>query len=361
MLQHWLQPHTSAQYNKADFQPHQYGALLQSVDQQAPNWTVGSLALMGWGAPSAYVAARDAFAQLTHRHAQLQLFELGLVQPDVLPLTELLDYLLQQGVFPIVLSQDARAIEAQLRAQEQRQDLLDLALVDAVVPYRKGPFSSGILQQVWAHPNLVDHTICLGSQAYLLDPVAIAALQERQGECHRLGGLRQQISAVEPLVRQADVAAFGLSAIRAADAPGQSYPNPNGWTAEEACQIARYMGMSDQLSTLCFYGLEHASPLEEQTAALLGQLIWFAIEGHQARLHEWPLDRKALLAYVVDHKDLDLTLTFYKSPKSDRWWFEIPPTLSKTAPLVACSYRDYQLACEGELVDRLLLAIHRLA
>lgn len=97
-----------------------------------------------------------------------------------------------------------------------------------------------------------------------------------------------------------------------------------------------------------------------QTAILVAQLVWFAISGYQARLHELPLDTAMLTAYVVDNKSLDAALTFYKSPKSDRWWFRIPAQLTPKEAWVACSYQDYQLACEGELTDRLLLALRRL-
>lgn len=361
MLRHWLQTEAVPPLDSTTFALHQYGARLTTIDVDQPQWTVGSIALLGWGDVAAYGTARDAFARLTNAHPEVPVLDLGMVQPDLLPLTELLDELIQQGVFPIVLASQAAVVEAQLRAQERRQDRLNLTLVDAALPYLGGSDGSqGLLEHLWQRPHLLGHTICLGSQAYLLDPQAVAALEERYGELHRLGSLRHRLDTVEPLVRQADVVAFGINAVRAADAPAQAYKNPNGWTAEEACQIIRYASMNDQLSSLCIYGLDGTQADDGQTAALIGQLVWFAIAGHQARLQELPLDLKSLLAYVVDNKGLDMAITFYKSPRSDRWWFKIPLALSPEGTLVACSYRDYQLACEGELADRLLLAIQRL-
>jgi hypothetical protein len=97
-----------------------------------------------------------------------------------------------------------------------------------------------------------------------------------------------------------------------------------------------------------------------QTALLTAQLIWFAVEGFYARVYEWPVQRKQLQSYVVDSKLLDAAVTFYKSQKSDRWWVAIPANFAPEQPLVACSYADYRLACEGELPERLLQAIARL-
>ncbi len=122
----------------------------------------------------------------------------------------------------------------------------------------------------------------------------------------------------------------------------------------------RYISMSDQLSSLCIHGFDWNMEEGAQTANMIAQLIWFAIEGFFARIHEFPIDKKDLRAYVVDNKDLDMPISFYKSSKSDRWWFEIPKALYSKHQLVACSYQDYQIACEGDLPDRLLNAINRL-
>lgn len=359
MLQHWLLPNAVPPLAKASFQAHQLGASILPISLEAPQWTVGSIALLGWGSPAIYSAVRQELATLTAPASCPPLLDVGVVHPDALPLTELLEMLLQHGVFPIVLSPTADVVEAQLRALERRQDAMQLSLIDAHIPYRQVG-QAGLLERLWAKPSLLEHTICIGSQAYLLDPAAVEALQQQHGELHRLGQLRHRIDLVEPLIRQADVAAFSLEAIRAADAPAQTYPNPNGWMAEEACQILRYLGMSDQLTSLSLYGLGTSIANHQQTAILIAQLVWFAINGYQARLHELPLDTAALTAYVVDNKNLDAAWTFYKSPRSDRWWFRIPAQLSPKEAWVACAYQDYQLACEGDLTDRLLLALRRL-
>lgn len=359
MLQHWLLPDVVPPLASATFPPHQLGASIQSIALNTPAWTVGSIALLGWGEPSIYYTVRQELAKLTAHESGSPILDLGMVRPDLLPLTELLEELTQHGVFPILLTPNIEAVEAQLRALERRQDGLHLSLIDAIIPYRQTG-KAGLLQHLWSIPQLLEHTICIGGQTYLLDPVAVDALQQQHGELHRLGHLRQHLAMVEPLIRQADVAALSIGSIRAADAPAQFYPNPNGWMAEEACQIMRYLGMSDRLSSLCLYGMNASLQENRQTAILMAQLVWFAIQGYQARLHELPLDTATLAAYVVDNKSLDTALTFYKSVKSDRWWFKLPPQLSPKEAWVACAYQDYQLACEGELTDRLLLALRRL-
>ena len=136
--------------------------------------------------------------------------------------------------------------------------------------------------------------------------------------------------------------------------------NPNGLFAVEACQIVRYMAMSDRLSSVCLYGFELDQDNRNQTASLLAQMIWFVVGGFAARLHEYPVDMDQMTAYLVDSSDVDEPLTFYKSAKSDRWWIAIPKAISPQHQLVPCSYEDYQLSCNGELPDRLINAISRL-
>ena len=52
----------------------------------------------------------------------------------------------------------------------------------------------------------------------------------------------------------------------------------------------------------------------------------------------------------------DHEVVFYKSPRSDRWWMDIPTPGQATAKggslLVPCTYADYQSAAEGQLPDR---------
>lgn len=359
MIDHLLQASTTLAPlpTGANFQ---YAQQLLVHQQGSEQWNKATIALVGYGSATAYNAVREALASLSANFKVGQVVDLGLVKPDLLPLTELLDVLLQQGIFPIVVAEESTAVLAQLRAYEQRAERVAIALVDAQLDYTLEG-TAGLLNQLLQHsPQLLQQITCIGSQSYWSNPAVVPLLQEKQVSVYRLGRILRQLEEVEPMVRQADLSAFSLKSIRAADAPALAPRNPNGLNAAEACRLLRYMSMSDQLSSLCLYDWKPTHEDHGQTALLTAQLIWFAIEGFYARVYEWPVQRKILRAYVVDNKVLDTAVTFYKSQKSNRWWVAIPEEFQAEQPLIACSYSDYQLACEGELPDRLLQAIARL-
>ena len=60
--------------------------------------------------------------------------------------------------------------------------------------------------------------------------------------------------------------------------------------------------------------------------------------------------------YSVFHEELNHNLVFYKSPKTERWWLEVPyPTLKdfkfERHNLVPCDYEDYITAQKGLIPD----------
>jgi hypothetical protein len=149
---------------------------------------------------------------------------------------------------------------------------------------------------------------------------------------------------------------FDLSAIRSSDARGNANATPNGFYGEEACQICRYAGMNDKLSSIGFYEFNPAYDSNGQTAFLLAQMVWYFIDGFYNRKKEHPmLPKSHYITYRANLKDGSHELVFIKSKKSDRWWMQVPyPTgLSKNERhhLVPCRYEDYQLANSGEMPD----------
>ena len=60
--------------------------------------------------------------------------------------------------------------------------------------------------------------------------------------------------------------------------------------------------------------------------------------------------------YAVFHEELNHNLVFHKSPKSQRWWLEVPyPPLKdfkfERHNLVPCDYEDYLTAQKGLIPD----------
>jgi hypothetical protein len=146
--------------------------------------------------------------------------------------------------------------------------------------------------------------------------------------------------------------------VRRPDAPGNTYASPNGFYGEEICQLSRYAGMSDKVSSVGFYEANTSLDASGQTADLVAQMIWYFIDGFYNRKGDFPkCNKDEYLKYNINIGHPEQNMVFYKSPKSGRWWMEIPyPTderLKYDRHLLApCTYEDYKLAMQNELPDR---------
>lgn len=339
---------------------HTYASGLRYYQGEELDWSSMDIAILTWQTKEADNAILGTLQRLSTNFKANRVYYLGEVLPDKIALVELLDQLLQKKVFPIVLSPNPEAGVAQLQAYEQQKELLSLTLIDSKIPFSSYTPNGLINQLLHWHPSLLIHLNCIAYQTYLVDRASVDFLEDKYFDTYRLGNIQAQLEQVEAIVRDTDIAIFDINAISCQAAPARADMNPNGLQAVEACQIMRYLSMSDVLQSLSLVGYDLTLDHRGQTANLLAQLVWFAVEGYYARLGEYPVDKSEMKAYLVDNKDLREAITFYKSPKSDRWWLEIPAAISPKFQLIPCSYQDYKTSCDGELPDRLLNAISRL-
>jgi hypothetical protein len=149
---------------------------------------------------------------------------------------------------------------------------------------------------------------------------------------------------------------FDLGAIRNSDCQGSFYPSPNGLYAEEACQLSRYAGLSD--NTCCFGLFELNAENYPQSAHLSSQLIWHYIEAFSQRKSEKPNSIGDFKKFIVESSTPGVEMIFYKSLNSDNWWMEIPilkeESSSKKNIIISCSYNDYVAASNREIPERWL-------
>jgi len=173
----------------------------------------------------------------------------------------------------------------------------------------------------------------------------------------RIGSLRGQVEITEPCLRNSQVCIFDMACLKFAEAQGSPFSSPNGLGAQEACQVARYAGISPKLFTLGLYGYSEEKDANHDTAQLMAQMIWYFIEGISHRKTEDPVkEQEKFLQYRTALNNGQHEIVFYKSRTSGRWWMEIPHPKNNrenTFPIVVpCSYTDYQVACNNEMPDR---------
>ncbi len=279
--------------------------------------------------------------------------------------------LVEMGILPIVLGGGHDLTIPMFQALESAGRPMNVVTVDPRLDFGGDPSlvsARNHMNAIVMHePNYLFDYSNLGHQGYLTDPDTLELLQRLQFEATRLGVLLQDIKSVEPTVRNADMVSIDMAAVRASDHPASSHAGPNGMTAEHLCQLSRYIGMSDRLLATGFF--EHNPDLDDRGrgAHLVAQAVWHVLDGVFTQAGDHPnCTSEDYLKYVVDMPGESHEIAFFKSPKSDRWWMDIPmPTKEKNnllpSLLVPCSYEEYIEASEGSLPDRWWRTYQKLA
>ncbi len=270
--------------------------------------------------------------------------------------------LIKNKIVPVILGGTQDLTYANYRAYEQLGQIINIVAVDAGfdIGYKNdGIASKNYLNSIIMHqPSYLFNYANLGYQSYLVDNQAVELMGNLLFDVYRLGKVRENIEEVEPIVRNADMLSFDITAVRMSDAPGNKYALPNGFYGEEACQIARYAGISDKLTSIGFYEYNPTYDKNYQTASLISQIIWYFIDGFYNRKNDYPhLGKEDYLKYRVNLKDMKEEIIFYKSKKSDRWWMEVPCPVEVSNKyqrhyLVPCTYNDYKMALADDVPDR---------
>jgi formiminoglutamase len=272
--------------------------------------------------------------------------------------------LIKMDIVPIIIGGSQDLTYAQYLAYEVLEQKVDLVIVDAQLDMEDDDYpdsiettSAAYLNKIFMHePDMLFNFSNLGYQTYFVNQERLAMMEKLFFDAHRLGSLSGKIQLTEPVVRNASMISFDVGAIRSSDAQANFNAVPNGFYGEEACQICRYAGFNDKLSSIGFYEFNPAYDSNGQTAMLVAQMIWYFLDGFYNRKKDFPLHPKSqYLIYKTSLKHKEHELVFVKSKKSDRWWMQIPyPTAgskNERFHLVPCHYDDYLLAVSGEMPD----------
>lgn len=278
--------------------------------------------------------------------------------------------LLEKKIVPVVLGGSQDLTYANYLAYEPRQQTVNLVCIDRTLdlgPEQNEISSASYLNKIIRHePNLIFNFSLLGYQTHFINPAEASLLNNMYFDLYRLGQLHGNLEEAEPFVRDADILSFDISSVRRSDAPGTFCSTPNGLYGEEACQIFRYAGMSDKLSSVGIYEINPLFDERDQTTALAAQLVWYFLEGFSNRKNDFPgTTDKDYIKYTVSIKSPDHDIIFYKSKKTNRWWMEVPFIVSSKSryqrhSMIPCSYSDYETACARELPDRWWQAYQKL-
>ena len=313
-------------------------------------------------------AVRQFLYKLYDTGLTLKVADLGNINPGhstddtFFALRSTVDNLIRKNIIPIIIGGSQDLTYAQFLGYKDLEQTINISAIDSVFdlgnPDEDITNTSYLGQIILHQPNYLFNYSNIGYQTYLVDQNSLQMMNRLYFDVYRLGQIRDKIEDAEPIIRQSDMITFDISAIKHSDAPANPNASPNGFYAEEACQIMRYAGMNDKLSSIGLYEINPKFDKNGKTAHLAAQMIWCFFDGFYNRKNDFPSRTSPdYIRFHVVLQDDKYEINFYKSKKSDRWWMEIPYPPHKDLKferhtLIPCSYKDYELAINNEIPDR---------
>ena len=199
------------------------------------------------------------------------------------------------------------------------------------------------------------HICNIGYQSYYVLQEESDYFRDRHFEAYRLGEAREEtMRGIEPVIRDSDLLAISMDAVKYSDAPAASNVSPNGFSGEEICQLSFYAGLSHCCRSLGIFDITPQNDIQDITAKLAAQMAWYFIEGVKKRNPENPKNHdQNFKKYLIYFDQLHHNLCFYKNIRTERWWMEVPSISNNNDGLmISCTPEDYVRAAEQEIPDR---------
>lgn len=182
--------------------------------------------------------------------------------------------LIKKDIIPVILGGGQDITYAQYMGYEELEQKVDLVVIDSHFDLDEDNHGESIettstsyLNKIFLHdPNYLFNFSNLGYQTYFVSQDSLRVMDKLYFDVHRLGELSGNVAVTEPAIRNASMVSFDIGAIRAADAMGNANATPNGFYGEEACQLCRYAGFNDKLTSIGFYEFNPAYDSNGQTA-----------------------------------------------------------------------------------------------
>lgn len=322
------------------------------------------------GTSKAPDAIRNELYKLTRIPGKLKIADLGNLkagstfEDTIAGLAYVINNLWNKNIFPVIIGGSSGTVTAINSAFSIHGDYYNLIAVDSRICYNNekkvdGPFS--YLNAIMCRKDNNLHAYNnIGYQTYLNDQQVINRFLKRGSILTRIGDVRQSIHLMEPLMRDSEAIVFSIASVRQSDAPGSSFPSPNGFYGEEICLLSKYSGLSDNSRIFGLFDVNPEFDLRNQTSALAAQIIWFFLEGFSQKQYETPAlsseSSGRFIRYHVRVSGMEDDLIFIKSNLTDRWWMEIGSEATGIS-YIACSHEDYLMANRNEVPERWIKAI----
>ncbi len=363
---------------RAHYRMGEKNALGRRVDQHLshddfPEWEKADIIIFGLSdyrnvqlenCPDASNQARKCLYELTPSTGNMKVADLGnlrtgnTVEDMLAAIRDVTSLIIGNGKIPIIFGGTKDLALGLFNAYEKNKRTVNISAVDSLpglssFHYEDIKRKSYLSRIISSRSKYLFNFTSIGYQSYFAGVDEINILDDMLFDSFRLGKVRDNIVDMEPVMRDTDLLIISMSSIRQADAPAALFPSPNGFTGEEACQLAWYGGRSERLSSIALFDWHAKYDSRSHTAHQAAHIAWYFIDGFYKRKGEYPFNPSLeCTKYIVNLSGAGNDIIFYKSLKSERWWMEVPSSRLPSALMVACSFEDYQKACRQEVPER---------
>ena len=299
---------------------------------------------------------RKHFYQLHYWHTDVQIADIGNVKIGALLAdsyaaikSEIVE-LLEQNKTVVIIGGSHDVTLAQYYAYKHLERAVEVTCIDAEIDLRSEtpvPVRNFLMEMFTSEPNWVKHYNHIAFQSYFVHPRLLETIDKLRFDCYRTGAVQENIEDIEPVLRSSNMVSFDISAIKYSDAPANKN-SINGLTGVEACMLARFAGMSPNLSSFGIYGYNPEEDINELTAMQISQILWYFVDGKNKLKQEAPISDKA--AYNEFHTIFgELETTFIQNKRTRRWWMKMPD-----GQYIPCTHSDFLQASRGDIPERWL-------
>lgn len=296
-----------------------------------------------------------------------QVYDLGNVLPGenvndtYFAVGKIIAELVKNQIIPVLIGGSQDMTMALYRGYEKLEQFVNLCTIDSKLDigspeeemHSDGYISHLLLQRpcyLFNHSNI-------GLQIPFAGKEEVELFEKLYFDYCRLGEFNSDFKRAEPHLRNSDILSIDLTSVKYSELADAQYTNPNGFYAEQMCQMARYAGVSDKLTSIGIFNYLPEKSDANNVSDLVAQILWYFIDGVNARVGDFPIgSRKDYLKFIVHLDDFKDEVVFYKSDKSSRWWMEVPYPAEEGKKyerhfLVPCNQEDYEKSMKNEIPD----------
>ena len=362
---------TAAINNDEGYKDGQVGKIMAVYEEAFPDLTNANIIFVGCNeergngfkqkASNAADEIRRQFYRLYFWHTDLKLADIGNIKTGATltdsfaALTLVVKELADAGKTVIILGGSHDITLAQYHVYKQQQQIIEVACVDGLInldidsTLRSNNF---LMEMLTGEPNYIRHYNHIAFQSYYVHPHMLETMDKLRFDCYRLGHVKDNIVEMEPVIRHCSLFSFDVAAIAHAYAPAGAV-SPNGLLGEEACILMQYAGMSPYVNTMGIYGYQPQKDEAQLTAKQISHMLWYFMDGKSKGNREAALEqRDAFNEFTLAFAEVNTI--FLQSKKTGRWWMQLPDE-----KFIACSYKDYLVACNNDIPERWLRAQER--